>query len=46
MELGKDGNAPATVARHRRAIADHKPPTFAPRFLGHGCEQVIGLLIG
>jgi len=45
-ELGEDRNAASTVARHRRAIAEHKPPTFAPRFLGHGCEQAIGLLVG
>ena len=45
-QLGEDPDAPSTVARHRRAIAEHKPPTFAPRFLRHGYEQAIGLLIG
>jgi hypothetical protein len=44
-KLGKEHDASAAVARHRRAIAEDEPPTVAAFFLGHRSEQASSMLI-
>ncbi len=45
LDSGKEHYACAPVSRHRCAIAENEPPTFATSFLGDRCEQEAGLLI-
>ena len=45
LDLSKEHDASARVARDWRAIAEYEPPTFAAPFLWHRGEQAPRLLI-
>jgi hypothetical protein len=45
-DFGEERDGSSAIAGNERAIAEDEPPAFPPRFLGHGCEQAVGLLIG
>jgi hypothetical protein len=44
-ELREHRHTPSRVAGHRSAVAEHKPPTLTPRFLGHGGKEAVGFRI-
>ena len=46
LDLGKEHEAPTSVARDWGTIAEYEPPAFAAPFLRHRSEQDPGLLIG
>jgi hypothetical protein len=46
LDLGKEHEAPTSVARDWGTIAEYEPPAFAAPFLRHRSEQAPGLLIG
>lgn len=43
--LREQRHASSRVAGDRSAVAEHKPPTFAPRFFGHGGKKALGFRI-
>jgi len=46
LDLGEEQEASAFVTGYGGAVAEDEPPTLGPSFVGDGCEQIGGLLVG